>query len=310
MEFYFENRLGKLYLGDTKDIGTVLEKDSIDMCITSPPYWALREYADSDELGQESSFKDYVNNLVSLFDSIYPIIKETGSLWVNIGDTYFSKSKGTGGKTKKQLTNPGSFFSPTKFISDLPDKALCNIPARFYIAMQDNGWILVNTIIWHKPNAWVTSAKRRFTVDFEYLYWFVKDIDKYYFKQQLEPFSNNTKWKTIREKDGDADWDNSTGQPSHRARNMRPNERGRNKRTVWSINTKPVYGLKHHAKFPPKLLETPVLATCPEDGIILDPFMGSGTTALVAEKMNRKWIGIDINKDYCDTIIRRVTDAE
>lgn len=318
MNLYYENNLGKLYLGNALNIDEKLDRESVDMCITSPPYWALRKYGSDNELGQEASLYKYIDNLVSIFNHIYPVLKNTGSLWVNIGDTYYGSGKGSGGKTQKQLTNPGSYFNkgnkgamldnPEKFIqNELPKKSLCNIPARFSIAMQDSGWILRNVIIWHKPNNFVTSAKDRFTVDFEYLYWFTKINKDYYFKQQFEPFSNNTKWKPVREKDGSADWDKGTGQESHRARNMRPND-GRNKRTVWSINTKPVYGLKHYAKFPPKLLETPILSTCPEDGIILDPFMGSGTTAIVAEEMNRKWVGIEIVEEYCETIKERINN--
>lgn len=306
MSVYHKTKLGKLYLDNSLNISEILEPKSIDMCITSPPYWALRNYTNDEELGQETHLNDYIDNLVSIFNHIYPILKSTGSLWVVIGDTYYSKSKGTGGKTKKQLTNSGSFFQAKRFESDLLEKSLCNIPARFSIAMQDTGWILRNDIIWHKPNAWVTSAKNRFTVDYEHVYWFTKIPKGYYFKQQFEPFSDKTKWNPIRIKDGDSSWDKNTGQETHRARNYRPNVEGRNKRAVWSINTKSVFGMKHHAKFPEKLLESPIDATCPLDGIILDPFMGSGTTAVVSEKMNRHWVGIEIVEDYCKDIIKRL----
>lgn len=306
MNLYYENNLGKLYLGNALNIDEKLDRESVDMCITSPPYWGLRKYENDEGLGREINLVDYVSNLVDIFDKIFPVIRTTGSLWVVIGDTYSSKSKGTGGKTTKQITNPGAFFESSKFNSGLLDKSLCNIPARFSIAMQDRGWILRNDIIWHKPNAWVTSAKDRFTMDYEHIYWFTKISKDYYFKQQFEPFSNNTEWKPIREKDGNADWDKGTGQESHRARNMRPNSEGRNKRTIWSINNKSIYGLKHFARFPKELLVTPISSTCPEDGIILDPFMGSGTTAIVAEEMKRKWIGIEIVEEYCETIRERI----
>lgn len=306
MKLYYKTNLGKLYLGNSLSLDSILDGNSVDMCITSPPYWGLRKYGEDDELGREEKLEDYIINLVRIFDEVYYVLKYTGSLFVVIGDTYSSKNKGTGGKTEKQLTNPGAFFKPRKFISGLPDKSLCNIPARFSIAMQDAGWILRNEIIWHKPNAWVTSAKDRYTMDFEKVYWFTKMNKDYYFKQQFEPFSDNTKWNPIREKDGDADWDKRTGQPTHRARNMRPNKEGRNKRTVWSINTQSVYGMKHHAKYPEALLESPIDATCPENGIILDPFMGSGTTAVVAEKMGRRWVGVELVEDYCKDVIKRL----
>jgi len=267
----------------------------------------MRNYGNPDELGQESTISEYVENLCSIFDVLSLSLKDSGSLWVVIGDTYYSKTKGTGGKTKKQLTNPGSFFNPFRYNENLPEKSLCNIPARFSIAMQDRGWILRNEIIWHKPNAFVTPTKDRFTVDFEEVYWFTKINKKYYFNQQFEPFSSKTKWKfDRRDYEGDSEWDKGTGQVSHRARNMRPNEKGRNKRTVWSITIGRVHGIKHHAKFPEALIETPIDATCPDGGTVADIFMGSGTTAVYCQKTNRNWLGIEINSSYCDTIIKRV----
>jgi len=142
------------------------------------------------------------------------------------------------------------------------------------VALQDVGWNLRNTVIWYKPNVFVTSAKDSFTMDFEYLYWFVKDTHNYYFDQQFE---STTDGKSIR-----------------------------NMRTVWEIvNGQNSY--KHYAGFPKKLVETPIKATCPINGVVLDPFIGSGTTAVVAQELNRNWIGVDINKEYLDIVIERVT---
>lgn len=308
ISYIYKNSLGKLYLGDAKEVLSGFKPQSLDVCVTSPPYWSMRKYNNSQELGQESTIKEYIENLCSIFDELYPVLKDSGSLWVVIGDTYYSKSKGTGGKTKKQLTNPGSFFAPVKYKENLQEKSLCNVPAKFLIAMEDRGWIFRNQIIWHKPNAFVTPTKDRFTVDFENVFWFTK-MKKYYFNQQFEPFSDKTKWKFDRRNyDGVSEWDNGTGQVSHRARNMRPNEKGRNKRTVWSITIGRVHGIKHHAKFPEELIVTPINATCPPNGIVSDIFMGSGTTAVYCQKTNRKWLGIEINQDYCNTIIKRLKE--
>lgn len=310
MEKFWESEKGCLYNYDAISTYALLKSESIDMCITSPPYWALRDYNTDGQLGQEPLVKDYINDLCNIFDSVYPVIKKEGSLWVNIADTYYGGNKGMGGKTSKQLTNKGSMFvDGKKFnLKEFPRKSLCNIPARFSIEMQDRGWLLRNIIIWHKPNAWVTSAKDRFTVDYEYLYWFVKQ-PKYYFVQQFEPCIANSDWNPIRENISNSDYDSGTGQETHRPRNMRPHGDFRNQRSIWSINTQPIYGLKHFAKFPEKLLETPILATCPENGIVLDCFMGSGTTALKAEKMNRKWVGIELSEEYCETIVKRVNNV-
>lgn len=317
---YFETELGKLYKGDVRDIIPQLDDLSVDMSISSPPYWAQRDYKLGEEqLGQEGSFKDYINNLASIYDSLKPKIKST--LWVNLGDTYYGSNKGHGGKTKKQITNTGSFFElcetnqgtytftkAKKFKQrELPDKSLCMIPSRFAIELQDRGWILRNALIWRKPNKYPESPKDRYTHDYEYVFLFSKE-KRYYFKQQFEPYTEKmNRWGgQILVADGKSEWDEGTGQMSYRNRDMRPNPAGRNKRSVWSINTKRVKGIKHFATFPESLLESPVDAGCPVGGVILDPFMGSGTTALYCEKLGIKWIGIELNESYCNTIKERV----
>ena len=172
--------------------------------------------------------------------------------------------------------------------------------------MVERSWILRNVIIWHKPNAMPESVKDRFTVDFEYIYFFVKQ-KKYYFKQQLEPYMKPlNRWggEEVIPKNN-SKWDEATGQQTYRYRSMRPNPKGRNKRTVWSVNTKP-FSDAHFAVFPPDIPKICIKAGCPDDGIVLDPFMGSGTTAVVVEKLGRKWIGIELNPQYCEMTKKRV----
>lgn len=308
----------KLICGEAGAILSSLTRQSIQMAVTSPPYWALRKYTESsDELGQEPTFKLYIDNLIRIMNQVWHVLKDDGTLWVNIGDTYYGSGKGSGGKTKKQLTNPGSYFNkgnkgamldnPEKFKrNELPKKSLCMIPARFAIAMQDNGWVLRNDVIWHKPNQFPTSAKDRFTHDYEHLFLFTKKTRGYKFNQQFEIYTSDPDWKVERTKDGNADWDKGTGQETHRARNMRPNKKGRNMRTVWSINTQPIYGINHFAKFPEKLITPAILAGSDEGDFVLDPFFGSGTTGIVCERLNRKWVGIDVNPEYCELAMKRV----
>lgn len=288
MNILFEDTKGTLYQGDSIE---VLKNDidiQVDMCITSPPYWTLRDYGIDGQLGQESSFHEYLEKLLNVFDACYSIIKNEGSLWVNLGDTYYGSRKD----------------------KELPRKSLCNIPSRFSIGMQDRGWILRNKIIWKKPNALVTPTKDRFTVDFEELFWFVKRPIGYYFNQQLEPYTTKiSRWGGQKLKArGISSWDSGTGQNTNRSRDMRPNKEGRNKRTVWDINTEAKVGLKHYATYPEKLIETPIKATCPTGGIVLDLFFGSGTTGVVAEKLNRRWVGIELNSEYCQTAIDRILE--
>lgn len=293
------------------------------MVMTSPPYWSLRNYKDeSRQLGQEKLFKDYIYNLANYLHATWDILKDNGSLWVNIGDTYYGSNKGAGGtgaKSKKQNSvrgayynkgNKGSQINNSKDFknNELPRKSLCMIPARFCIEMQSRGWVLRSQIIWHKPNAMPNPASDRFSVDYEVLYLFTKIEKSYKFNLQLEPYTSPlNRWggeKLIA--DGESTWDNGTGQSSYRDRKLRPNPKGRIKRSVWSINTESKRGLTHFATYPEKLLVTPILAGSNEGDVILDPFFGSGTTAVVAEKLNRKWIGIELNGQYCDEAINRI----
>jgi DNA modification methylase len=273
------------------------------MIITSPPYWGQRDYNAVGQLGQEPTFHEYIEKLSDYFAYSYNVLTWDGSLWINLGDTYYSSSKGTGGPSKKQESNKGSRFAVRKFTAkELPEKSLCQIPNRFSIELQDDGWILRNTIIWHKPNQMVTSAKDRFTQDYEYVFWFIKTNKGYYFEQQIEPYQskpNHNKRDKANEKY------KGTGLYSEGGRDYY-SKGGRNMRTVWSINTESEKGSNHFAKFPRKLPEVPIKATCPVGGVVLDPFFGAGTTAIVAEKLNRKWIGIELSEEYCDDAIQRI----
>lgn len=313
---YHLDEYGQLYCGDSKKLlenETLFPDESVDMVITSPPYWALRDYHADGQLGQEPLFKDYVCNLVSYFDEIYRILSSDGTLWVNLGDTYYGSGKGAGGSgaaSRKQVTNKGSYYLSNKGNKEsdlenardfkqheLPDRNLCQIPARFAIEMQNRGWILRNDIIWHKPNQMPTSAKNRFSMDYEHLFFFTKTSKNYYFTQQLEPAIYAG--------------DNRGDRPDNRDKEGLGRTHGitkqfKNKRSVWSINTQPVKGSSHFAKYPEKLIESPILAGSPERGVILDPFFGSGTTGIVAERLNRRWIGLELNPDYCGQSIARV----
>lgn len=301
MEPYYQDDYGTLYCDDSLKILEQFPEQSVDMIITSPPYWALRDYHVDGQLGQETTFNEFVINLVAYFCAAKRVLKNKGSIWVNLGDTYYSKSKGTGGPSKKQLSNKGSRYNPVKLSGNgLPEKSLCLIPSRFAIEMQNIGFVLRNDIIWHKPNQMPTSAKDRFTLDYEHLFFFTLDNKKYYFEQQKEPA------KYAGDNRG-ARTDNRDRQGLGRTHGI--TKETKNKRSVWSINTQPIQGMNHFAKFPEKLIETPIKAGCPEGGTVLDIFMGSGTTAVVSERLNRKWIGIELNKESCDEAIERIINA-
>ncbi len=327
MTLYWRNNLGQLYLGDSLEELKRIGAGSVDTCITSPPYWMKRNYGGGNEIGQEPDYRKYLDNVCAVFSEIYRILKPTGNLFVVIGDSYYSRQKGTGGKTKKQLTNTGSFFEAPKIPKLMLDGALMNLPSRFAIKMVDEyDWILKHDIIWHKPNAFVTSNKKKFTFDYEHIYHFVLDTKKYYFEQQFEPFSEET-IKTYEKKIEKLEnelWEEENVLPEYRHNKFRitsqesPNrmwtdlqslkrqlKQGRIKRSVWNIPTTKYRG-SHSATYPKELVEILLKAGCPEGGTVIDPFLGAGTTVLVAQQQNKKWIGIEIYEQYCKDAMERI----
>ena len=302
----------KIYEGDSLDVLKTLPDNSIDSCISSPPYWSLRDYGIEGQLGNEDKFTDYIKKLIKVYKEVYRVLKPEGTCFVNLGDTFGTGSGGSYTHSPKQLSNKGS-LNARKPLKDL-NKSLLMIPERFAIAMIDEGWILRNQIIWHKPNQMPQSATDRFTVDFEKIFFFVKQ-PKYYFEQQLEPATGYDGRNDIAYKGGKKDvsiskhkrWKfknlQDKGQPLHtmhknRAKGIPDKQYAiKNMRAVWSINTRPFSGA-HFAVFPETLVERMIKAGCPENGLVLDPFMGAGTTAVTARKLNRNYVGIELNPDY------------
>jgi DNA modification methylase len=253
-----------------------------------------------------------VNRLCDIFDEVKRVLKNDGTCWVNIGDTY-GGSKGVG--YKETLENINKKIGGDKENIALKNKlgiekgmskSLLQIPSRFAIEMTDRGWILRNELIWHKPSCMPASVKDRFTVDFEKVFFFVKN-KKYWFEQQLEPYTNElNRWGGTKiNAKSESTWDKATGQETYRDRDLRPNKDGRNKRCVWSINPKP-FKEAHFATYPEALIEPMIKAGCPENGIVLDPFMGSGTTGVVAKKQGKDFIGIELNPDYITIAEKRI----
>jgi len=300
--------LNKIIEGNSLEILKSFIDNSVDCCITSPPYWGIRDYGHDEQLGQEENFYKFIINLSNIFDEIKRVLKPEGTCFVNLGDTYAGSGAGTtkNADTSKYLENskqvyvlPNGASKSSKFRSTTLNKSLCMIPERFSIEMINRGWILRNQIIWHKPNQMPSSAKDRFTVDFEKIFFFVKQPVGYYFEQQFDPYTKPLdRWGgNDLDANGKSEWDKGTGQNSYRKRNMRPNEEGKNMRTVWSINTEPS-SEGHFATYPQKLVERMIKAGCPENGVILDPFFGIGTTGICARKCNRNFIGIELNHKY------------
>lgn len=288
-----------------------MKTGSVDLIVTSPPYWGLRNYGHPRQLGLERTYEQYVDRLMAIFDEARRVLKDTGSCWVNLADTYANSSNG-GHRGKGSTLNghlPLERVSPrTRGKQSLPRKCLAQIPARFALAMTARGWILRNEIIWHKPNAMPASVRDRFTVDYEKLFFFTKG-PRYYFQPQYEALSASTRRdaRTIA-----GDW--ATGRPARAFTGvaqrgggmLKPHAKGRNMRSVWKISTTP-FKDAHFAVFPEKLVEAPIRACSPPKGIVLDIFSGSGTTLVVAEREGRQGIGIELNREYVGIARRRMS---
>ncbi len=251
-------------------------ENCIDTTVTSPPYYAQRNYGSSLQIGNEKSPTEYVDNLVDVFTELRRVTKDTGVLWLNLGDKYVNGQ-------------------------------LMGMPWRVALALQDVGWILRSDIIWHKPNAMPSSVKTRPTTDHEYVFFFSKSKDYFYNADAIrEPhvtFSEKSKMKGGRNHFGKRGGTPEKGKNGgnvnlHDARwDQAFHPKGRNKRTVWSISLSKCREA-HFAVFPESLVETCILASCPADGIVLDPFCGSGTTLRVAKRLERDYAGIDCVDKY------------
>lgn len=303
----------------------MLPDESIDCIVTSPPYWQLRDYNlekvlwggsetcehQFDEfnlckkcngwlgqLGLEPTRDNYIAHLCIVFDECRRVLKKTGTMWVNLGDSY-SKSYKSSVLQQKCYHSKNRHSLETlkvnKRFHHIASKSLCNVPNRFAEEMILRGWILRNEIIWHKPSCIPSAAKNRFTVDFEKMFFFTKST-KYYFKQQFEPYAHSTfgRYKYPMTSNKCGTFQKISGRPKGM---MKINPEGRNRRCVWSINVSNSRE-KHNAMFPEQLVSIPILSGCPDGGLVLDPFMGSGTTACVAKKLGRNFIGLELSAEY------------
>ena len=274
------NLSAEVLVGNALDALKNLPDDSVQTVVTSPPYWGLRDYGDDEQLGLEKSPLDFIENLCKVFDEVWRVLKDDGTLWVNLGDSYYNKS-------------------------------LAGIPFRFAFAMQERGWFLRQDIIWHKPNVMPESVTDRCTKSHEYIFLLTKNA-KYYYdnKAILEPVSE------ISLKRSEYGWDSDrpstknasmggTGIHTDQMGTRFVNPEGRNKRSVWTVTAKG-YKEAHFAVYPPDLIEPCILAGSKEGDTVLDPFSGSGTTGEVALKHNRNYIGLELNPEYAEISRKRL----
>jgi site-specific DNA-methyltransferase (adenine-specific) len=279
-----------LLLGDCADKLKEIPDESVDLVVTSPPYFGLRDYKNEKQIGLEKTPREFITKLVEIFREIHRILKNKGTIWINIGDSYNTQPAGNKIPSGFSQTRPSRLSCNgdqetvkigRNLIEGFKKKDLLGIPWRLAFALQDDGWYLRQDIIWSKPNPMPESVTDRCTKSHEYLFLLSKK-EKYYF--DIESIKEPSKTK---------EFGNT-----------------RNPRSVWSIPLKPFKCGKHYATFPIDLIKPCILAGSPIDGIVLDPFMGSGTTGLAAVELNRRFIGIEIAPEYFELAKQRIITKE
>ena len=331
-----------IHLGDCLEVLKTLPDNSVDCCVTSPPYYALRDYGVEGQLGLENSPEEYIAKMTEVFMEVYRVLKDDGTLWLNIGDSYNGNKVGNTEIVKHKCVADSNEFKKKLWHGAKP-KDLIGIPWMLGFSLRNAGWYLRQDIIWAKPNPMPESVTDRCTKSHEYIFLFSKS-QKYYFDHEAiqEPaisaddlkrrIKNGVEeWKTDKAKDTYAvsgtgrsrtelyskkkktkncQYDGQEPNTMHlRREEGLPDEKYyvRNKRDVWNVGFKPCKEA-HFATFPPELIKPCILAGCRRGGVVLDPFMGSGTTALVAKGLGRDYVGIELNPEYKAIAERRLFD--
>ena len=285
-----KERVSKVICGDAAEVLKTLPQGSANMCVTSPPYYGLRDYGEKGQIGLEQTPQEYIVRLTKVFDEVKRVLADDGTLWLNIGDTYANK--------------------PYK---NIKPKDLIGIPWMLAFALRERGWYLRSDIIWHKTNALPEAVKDRPAKCYEHIFLFVKS-PKYYFDYEAiqQPIKAVTAERYTRGRSGKTKY---SGSPSGQNIDMNTaaitDERRKMRRCkdVWEMATNTYKMDEHFAMFPEKLIEPCILAGSREGGVVLDPFFGSGTTGAVAKRLNREYIGIDINLRYIEKAEMRIVEV-
>lgn len=328
--------------GDCREVLKSLPDQSVHCCVTSPPYYGLRDYGVDGQIGLEETPESYVAEMVDLFREVRRVLRDDGTLWLNLGDSYAGSGKGGNPEAGKQATNKGSqtvgvLYGKTgetareaavtnvtrRTFEGIKAKDLIGIPWRVAFALQEDGWYLRNDIIWHKPNPMPESVEDRCTRAHEYVFHMSKSARYFHDKEAI---AEDAVYSGLEGQDasGFKDPKKFNGKHADKQRghfrrhagfndrwdSMTKEEQGsgkRNKRTVWTIATRP-FSEAHFATMAPELAETCIKAGCPIGGTVLDPFGGAGTTGLMADRLNRSAVLIELNPEYIVIAKNRISD--
>lgn len=297
--------INQIHIGDCREIMARMAASSVDCIVTSPPYFGLRDYGHEGQIGLEPTPEDFISAMVEVFREARRVLRDDGTLWLNLGDSYASSGSSgpqtgqlfAGRKRQSEHITKSCGYSG----SASKPKNLIGIPWRVAFALQADGWYLRQDIIWHKPNPMPESVRDRCTKAHEYIFLLTKSPRYFYdHKAVMEPMAASS---IPRLKQNVAAQVGTTRANGGAKTNGNLKAAGdlstglRNRRSVWTVTTKPFRGA-HFATYPIDLVEPCILAGCRPGGVVLDPFIGSGTTAIAAEKHNRLWIGCELNPDY------------
>tara|TARA_B100000131_G_scaffold207445_1_gene199522 strand:+ start:1823 stop:2728 length:906 start_codon:yes stop_codon:yes gene_type:complete len=294
----------QILFGDCKE--TLLQFDEkARMCVTSPPYYGLRDYGGEDkQIGLEETPEEYIDNLVGVFSTVRDCLTDDGTLWLNIGDSYAGSGKGPSKSLNQEhhhLEHKHSKIVP----QGMKPKDLIGIPWMLAFALRADGWYLRQDIIWHKPNPMPESVKDRCTKAHEYIFLLSKN-KKYYYNHEAIKEEGVSKFRSKERNNGESTVDTKKRGSDTSCGAV---DGKRNKRSVWTVTPKSYKGA-HFAVYPPELIEPCILAGSEEGDIVLDPFMGSGTTAMVAKTHGRDYIGCELHEEYEDLILERLKGVQ
>lgn len=306
--------MSKILCGDAAEQLRTLADGSVNMCVTSPPYYGLRDYGEAGQIGIEQTPDNYIARLIDVFDEVYRVLAPDGTLWLNIGDSYAGSGKGPmslavagNGKNKGLYQKDSRIYEVPKKWEGIKPKDLIGIPWMLAFALRSRGWYLRSDIIWYKRNCLPESAKDRPTKTYEHIFLLAKS-SKYYFdyKAIQEPIKEVSRERYKRGRSANSKYVGQQGITQVRENFADFDQQFRRKRDVWEVSTNTYKMDEHFAMFPEKLIEPCILAGSKIGGVVLDPFFGSGTTGAVAKRYGREFIGIDLNARYLEKAKERI----